>query len=467
MAALKAGAVPRAALHRHLKFMHDSKTYFSSVLALTILLGLFSINASAQTLLEKKLTASVESEATLDLTASAPGTSWEKSGSEAATVSIFVDGKKHQDAILFAGAKPFTYRLLLGRVAAGEHNVRIEFNRSQSAASVTTVNIADAKISLLDRHQPDFQMIAHAPILFARPDTIGKFSDVPLLMYCETLKESGKTILRYTVIFTNEDGGTQTAALMARWGRTTDIEWVVDVELDATGKVVNSTFQGASHVTTTFQGKREADHPLFLTATINNNFSDQGDSAMRFALRPISVDLSAHSREWVMDQNPWTYTVMAEEMIREGKITDERTLGARIGDLRNYLYVDVASTQQSGALFSFAVKLKNDPHWYTSDFGINSYKIERSGYFRTTIRLPKGTMLKQIERLAARCDLAGNPRSKEEIAKATAAQCEMGSINKVFFLNNGYQPGVSLPIKGSPIKILFGETVELPVGIGK
>jgi len=439
------------------------KTFFViGVTAMALLLA-FAQLVSAQTLIEKSFKVESEAEATLDLIASVPDTSWAKSGSEAATVSIFLDGKKHQDAILFAGAKQFTYRLLLGRVAIGEHSLRIELNRQQSAANAITVKIADAKVTLINNSHPDFQMLAHAPILFARPDTIGKFSDVPLLMYCETLKEAEKTTLRYTVIFSNEDGGTQTAALMARWGRTTDIEWVVDVELDANGRVVNSTFQGANHVTKTFQGKREAGHPLFLTETVNNNFSDQGDSAMRFTLRPISVDLSNHSREWVMDQNPWTYTVMAEEMTREGKITDERTLGARIGDLRNYLYVDVASTQQSGALFSFAVKLKNDPRWHTSDFGISSYKIERSGYFRTTVRLPKGTTLNQIERLAARCDLAGNPRSKEEIAKAAAAQCELGSINNVFFLNDSYQPGASLPIRVGAVKLLFGEAIDFPV----
>ncbi len=440
------------------------KTYWITITAALFLIVASQTTATAQTLVETKFTANIEAEAALDLIASVPGASWGKSGNEGATVSIFVDGQKHQDAILFAGAKQFTYYLLLGRVAAGEHSLRIEFNRQQSAANVTTVNIDDAKVTLINSSHPDFQMIAHAPILFARPDTIGKFSDIPLLMYCETIKEAGKTTLRYTVIFTNEDGGTQTAALMARWGRTTDIEWVVDVELDAQGHVINSTFQGANHVTKIFQGKREAAHPLFLTETVNNNFSDQGNSAMRFALRPISVDLSRHSREWVMDQNPWIYTVMAEEMTREGKITAELTLGARIGDLRNYLYVDAASAQQNGALFSVAVKLKNDPRWYTSDFGINSYKIERSGYFRTTIRLPKGTKLNQIERLAARCDLTGNPRSKEEIAKATAAQCELESINKVFFLNQSFQPGLSLTIGPSAAKLPFGEAIEFSVG---
>ncbi|MGE0882111.1 MAG: hypothetical protein AB7P14_01080 [Blastocatellales bacterium] len=443
---------------------HSSLKKFLLLNSLLFLLLALTSSASAQTLLEKKFTAASESEALLDLAASAPGTSWEKSGSEAATASIIIDGQKHQDLILFAGAKQFTYRLLLGRVAAGEHTLRVEFNRQQSAAQATIINIADAKITLLDSRHPEFQAIAHAPILFARPNTIGQFSDIPLLMYYETLRDGSLTTYRYTVIFSNEDGGTQTAALMARWGRTTDIEWVVDVQIDATGKVVASTFQGVNHETKIFQGRREADHPLFLTKSDNNNFSDEGESEMRFALRPIGVDLSRNSREWVMDQNPWTYSVMAEEMLREGKITTERTLGARIGDLRTYLYLDAASNQQNGALISFAVKLKGDPRWYTSDFGINSYKIDRSGYFRTTIRLPKGATLKKIERLAARCDLSGNPRSKEEIAKVTEAKCELNSVNKIFLLNDSFQPATSLPVHANPVRMPFGEAVDFPVG---
>src|SRR5262245_26275605 len=88
---------------------------------------------SAQTLLEKKFNASAESEALLDLTASAPGTSWRERGAEAAVATIYVDGQYHQDVILFAGAREFTYQLMLGRVGPGEHNLRIEFNRKQSA----------------------------------------------------------------------------------------------------------------------------------------------------------------------------------------------------------------------------------------------------------------------------------------------------------------------------------------------
>ena len=444
--------------------MQPFKTLVSTILTAAALVAAITFTGSAQTLLEKKFAAAAEAEALLDLTASAPGTSWVTAGAEAATAAIFVDDQKHQDVILFAGAKPFTYKLLLGRVAAGEHNLRVEFNRQQSAAKASTINVTDAKVTLVNRENPEFQALAHTPILFARPNTIGKFSDVPLMMYYETIREGALTTYRYTVIISNEDGGTQTAALMARWGRTTDIEWVIDVQLDAQGNVTSSTFQGVSHETKVFKGKREGDHPLMAIASDNNNFADDQESPMRFTLRPVGVDLSRHSREWVMDQHPWTYTVMAEEMIREGKITTERSLGVRIGDLRNYLYVDVASNQQNGGLFSVAVKLKGDGKWYASDLGINYYKIERSGYFRTTIRLPQGTKLNDVERLAVRCDLTGNPRSKEEMAKAVGATCEVKAINTVMMLDQESKPGPSLPVRFVPLTLHFGEASEVKIG---
>src|SRR5215475_5147643 len=140
----------------------------------------------AQTLLEKKFGAAAESEALLDLTASAPGTSWRERGAEAAVVTIYVDGQYHQDVILFAGARDFTYQLMLGRVTPGEHSLRVEFNRKESAAKATSVKIGDAKVTIIDRKHPEFQAIARAPIIYARPDTVGKFSDIPLVAYYES-----------------------------------------------------------------------------------------------------------------------------------------------------------------------------------------------------------------------------------------------------------------------------------------
>ena len=71
-----------------------------------------------------------------------------------------------------------------------------------------------------------------APIVYARPNTVGKFTDLPLLMWYEVVPTARGRQYRYSVIFSNEDGGTQTDRLMATWGRTTDIEFIYGVEVD-------------------------------------------------------------------------------------------------------------------------------------------------------------------------------------------------------------------------------------------
>jgi len=430
------------------------------LLAAALASGALHQAASAQTLLEKTFRVGAESEALLDLTAAAPGASWVESGKEAAVATLYVDGRYHQDVILFAGSRTFTYPVMLGHLAPGNHTLRVEFNRQQSAAKASTIEIKDAKISTVGRSQAEYQALALAPIIYARPNTIGRFSDIPLLMWYEVERDQMLTTIRYSLIFSNEDGGTQTNALMARWGRTTDIEWVYEAQLNSQGKLVAAIFQGVDHQTRQFQGKKEADHPLFSVASDNNNFSDDSQSEMRFAPRPIPFDLSHASREELMDRHPWTYQIMAEELQREGKINESSRVGQQIADPRHYLYLEAAAKQQ-GTAMSFAVKLKGDRKWYTSDLGINYYKIDRNGYFRTTVRLPAGVTMDKIERLAVRCDVAGDPRSRAEMNKVANAECELTAVNKVFLLDEHFQPGPSLPLHVPQLKLQFGEMVEL------
>jgi hypothetical protein len=431
---------------------------YALLLAVSFLLMTPSV-ISAQTLLEKKFTAPSESEALLDLTASAPGTSWRERGAEAAVITIYVDGQYHQDVILFAGSRAFAYQLILGRVGPGEHNLRVDFNRKQSATKATGVKIGDAKVTTIDRNHPEFQAVSRAPIIYARPDTVGKFSDIPLLAYYESERAGASDRFTYTVIFSNEDGGTQTTALMARWGRTTDIEWVCETRIGAEGEV-KTIFQGANHQNTQFAGKLEADHPLMFDATVNNNFSDHGQSEMRFAPRPLPFDARTASREEMMDRHPWTYQVMADEMIREGKITEERKPGQAINDLRNYVYFDIRSNQ-TGAALSVAVKLKGDPVWRASDWGIANYRIDRSGKFRTTALLPKRARLEEIERVVARCDVKGDPKSQSDLSQVPSASCDLRSINKIFVLDDDYMPGEPLKLSFRPLRIGSGEMVEI------
>ena len=147
--------------------------FFITVLLATI--------ANAQTLTEKTFKFDAEAEAILSLKASSPGADWATKDAEAAVVTLEVDGKYNQDVILFSGAENFEYRVLLGRFAAGEHKLRITLNSSQSASNAkkAVVNAATITPNKID-NKLESLMHAHAPILYARPDTVGKFSDVPV-----------------------------------------------------------------------------------------------------------------------------------------------------------------------------------------------------------------------------------------------------------------------------------------------
>ena len=435
--------------------------FFITVLLATI--------ANAQTLTEKTFKFDAEAEAILSLKASSPGADWATKDAEAAVVTLEVDGKYNQDVILFSGAENFEYRVLLGRFAAGEHKLRITLNSSQSASNAkkAVVNAATITPNKID-NKLESLMHAHAPILYARPDTVGKFSDVPVLMWYEIIHEGTTNTIRYSIIFTNEDGGTQTAALMARWGRVTDIEWICEIKFDEQGKIVSEVFQGTNHRTLPFAGRYEAQHPVYIVASRNNNFSDQLPEnlpALRFALAPVAFDTAHNSREVLMDQNPWTYRLMYDEMLREGKIaTDAEVIGAaglgiKMLDPRRYLYFDGSSTNTNSAL-SFAVKLKGDAKWYASDLGQSYFRIDRSGWFRSTVRLPKINHTNQIEQIVVRCEALPDTQARKQDFKPEPT-CAIETINKIFLLDEKFTPSASMQLKVKNTPLRFGEMLEI------
>jgi hypothetical protein len=376
----------------------------------------------------------------LDIKASSPGASWSRTGAEAAALLIEVDGTYNQDLFLWAGEKPFVYRVTLGRLERGPHTVVVRLNRPRSAPGATSAVVSSLiEQQLGGRHSEDDRLaIANSPILYQRPNTIDRFSDVPLLMYYETWHDGDNEVrVRYTIIFTNEDGGTPTAALMARWGRGTDIEWVYEVRFHD-GKIVAEIIQGVEHKTKAFLGTRTmGSHPLIQDASDNNNFSDVVASPIRFALRPIKADLNNASRESVMDLNPWTYRIMAEELTREDRIkTDPRDVNS-IVDPRTYLYVDVYAVQ-SGTVI--AVELTNkESKRVSSDAGIPRLRIERSGYFRTAIRLPSNDST-GIDSISVRC-YASEPAMPD-------AGCRQTELKGLFILDQNYRPQpLSFPVQ--------------------
>ncbi len=434
------------------------------------LLFCLSVTTCAQSLYERSFTLATDGEAQLTLTALSPNADWAVKGRETATVTVNVDGTYQQDLFLFGGAAAFTYQLSLGKLTAGQHQLQITHNVKQSAAQVGTPVIQAAAVqSYTSQDTRTQQAIAHAPVLVARLDTLGRFSDVPLLLSYEFVPGDALTI-RYAAVFTNEDGGTQTAALMARWGRATDIEWVYEVTLDAAGQISKAIYQGSNHRVLDFQGERLAQHPVLYVATVNNNFADQPfrkeAQTMRFALAPFEHDSLKATREALMDAHPWSHRVMAAEMLREGRIATKEDdiaglsgMRMKIAPFRRYLYLDFDGEVQNAGL-SFLVKLKGDAQWYASDLGNPTFRITRNGWVRTTVRLPKVVQPEQVERLAIRCDALPETFTNREAAPKEPL-CQVKAWGKMFLLKADDTPGVPLAFKTAPMSLRVGEMREV------
>jgi len=386
----------------------------------------------------------------LEIQARSPGASWAREGAEAAALLVFVDRIYNQDLLLWAGDELFEYRVMLGHLAKGKHTVSVALNLPRSARGAHLAEVKALRpLPFFPKRsniaEEDQIALAHSPVLYARANTIDHFTDIPLVMYYEILR-SGTTDLtvRYSAIFTNEDGGTQTLALMARWGRATDIEWVYEFRVQH-GKIIDETFQGVNHETKAFTGARTTgQHPLLAVASDNNNFSDLACSAVRFAPLAFRADLESATRESVMDKYPQTYRVMTEELQREHRISPVPSGINIIADPRDYFYIE-ASSEQSGAALGFDVKVAGQPDVFSSDLEDARLRIDRSGNFRTAVRLPHGVLPAAVENITARCQATLQP--------AGTRGCNHLKLLRVLMLDQSFvpraltlqaQPGASL-----------------------
>lgn len=340
----------------------------------------------------------------------------------ATAVDIAVDGEVNTTVLVFGKIGHPAYTALLHALPAGRHEitaVRSPFWTWPATSAPPTLAVTTASDSVI---------VAHAPALWLRADTIGLSTDLPLVLYAEDLRVNGTGVLRYSYIFSNEDGGTATAALLARWGRTTDIEMAYEEEWKD-GRMIVSRFQAPDHHVFEYKGSRQADHPLLLDATLNNVFLDRGRTGVRITMVPLLVDLRSATRESVMDGNPWVYRRMANELIEEGK-------AAVYGDVRDYLYVDAKLSLFDSAVAAAARSA--DGTWRASDRGLKDLAVDRNGWVRIAIPNSKN---------ATDVGFVCYP------TKPATGQCKV-EISRVLSLDGQYKPVVA---KGAG-------TVDLTVG---
>jgi CheY-like chemotaxis protein len=430
-----------------------SETLFAAIRRLVVALAFCTLWLPAQTREFPFKVTDARSEIVADVDLSSPGGDWALEGAEASTARLEVSGLPPHHVIAFGGPRRQTYSVFLGRLPPGGHTLKVSREVKQSAA-MARLEIYDARIREVKPGDTAWDIVAHAPVLYPRANTIGKFSDIPLLVYVTRAIDGGQRVLEYTVIFSNEDGGTSTRSLMARWGRPTDIEYVYRVWLDARGTPARTLIQTRNHKDVPYDGRREGFHPVLETVTDNNMVEPaRGFSTVRYQPLPVEVDLSQGSREIVMDQFPLTYAIAAKELMREGKLRPPgRAEDESISDPRRYLTVELKLAMENGAVQVFAER-RGSPHWFGSAAGRVEDFVFRSGWVRVAIELPPQANPDEITALAVQCMVNRDPRKKGE---PNTARCGVEAIGQVFFLGNDYMPRPSLRFAGAPAALEGG-----------
>jgi hypothetical protein len=404
-----------------------------------------------------RFTASRTGEALVSFTARAPGVSWGVAGHESAVVSAFVDGRYTTDLVVTSD-QPTPREFFLGRLGAGRHKLTLRLATDRTRGG-RMAHLDGVSFRVVTAGSREYAIAAHAPVVVGR--TLAQFggafqnayTDVPLIAWHEVAPQPDGTYrITYTIVWSNEDGGTglAPASLMARWGRTTDIEWiyaggVYQLDVDPAGNTVAGSefYQAPNHATLPFAGRYDGHHPILQTCTDNNNMCDQLDpvaqaTPMRFTVSTREELPAGAAREVMMDRNPWTYWVSAQEMNREGKTEatgDPAT--PDLSDARNYLYLVLKKTtvaaQNSNPWIGAAVgvKLFGDPTLYRSDHAQPGWSVQRDDPAATTVELPPGTTADQIERISVlRVPGTGD----------NGGSIRVEGIPRAMLLDRGYQP---------------------------
>jgi hypothetical protein len=386
--------------------------------------------------------------------------SWSEPGREAAALRVSVDGKYSQHILLTRGDAPADYPVTLGPLSQGPHTLTVDRDPELSAKSAGPAAIERVEIKILVRAMGDDWLAqSMAPILHARPNTVGRFTDVPILAWYEIVPTARGRQFRYSIVFTNEDGGTATDRLMATWGRTTDIEFVYGVEVDASGRVLAEEFQGPGHEVPPFKGSHEASHPVLFVSTDNNMVSEAGPQTPRFAPAPERFDLTNVSREVVMDRHPWSYAIAAQEMRREGKIVETAAPGSgKVPDLRRFAFVEACTDlENAGVVFSVRASVDGVARWYDSDRGVAEFRIVRTGCFRGAVPLPPAAGPPDAVRFRA-----FPPLPQKDKPPPPAGSVRLTRVNRMFMLGDDYLPRRStFSWTGSVVLPLDGEWLEI------
>lgn len=384
-------------------------------------------------------------------------TDWEDPVNPAAALSVSVDGRLASHVITYMGREFHHYEIHLGLITPG---VRVlEITRLDSAH--LDVRLVEVRVDAYEEDHAQFPVLAHAPVIFGRKEM--RYSDLPLLLahevrWFEALP--GQTprmkAIEYTVVYSNEAGGTPPAGLLHKWGRYSDIEWAYRVEFERDGKTrKRAYFQGPEHKTLPFRGGYENDQPALQVATLNNMLIDTLNTKLRFALPPRYRMPDDGLRERLMLQAPWSWRVCAKEARREQRQEKTLTDTTRLADLKNYLFIQFAAHPQipeteCGGFF--IAKFRRHHGEYVSHLWSPRLVIRSRQPFvrQTALPMPGGVTPEDLVRL-------------DFVANAASDKTVLTEIVNVFALDHNDLPRIWPPGWRGAIALDPGERVSFHV----
>ena len=413
--------------------------------------GIFPLAISPTGFQELPFSVAAPGEGVATLTMATVGTDWGTFGSESVVVTYDLDGAPLGQLVLYGGEPPTDYRVLLGALTAGDHTIGLHPEKAVSPNPKAPVSVtAAANVEAIAPPDARYAYTRYAPILLGIDTDLNKIgthpgnavSDTPLIIYASASHGVGVTTYVYTMIWSNEDAGTgiQPDVLNARWGRTTDIEDIIQVDVDdSTGNLIEARYRpDESGTDATFTGTlRGGTHPVIRTSTANGLIAQDGASTLAFGLVPYAYDDAGLPRELGMDLDPLSYLIMNKEMVREGKTEDPGLPNTkRLSDARNYLYVDYdIGVSVSGSVLRGVAEVAGVFYYSDHNLPISPALNPRfpSGIGRTAIELPPGTQIGDIQQYGVQ----GLGTMSGTLAYANA-----------FILDADYLPGTRLTYTG-------------------
>jgi hypothetical protein len=394
----------------------------------------------------------------------APGTSW--AYAEAAVVALDLDGAARQHLILAGGDEPVEYCRVLGRLPSGGHIVRLWIDRSLSAPSATLVELHAIRTGTVPGNHEAAAAWRHAPILHYRPGKERPESvttDTPLLLFYRPVSvcdgpgrgrasapaaaAHARRGIEYHAVFSHEDAGTDLTGLLAKWGHTTDIEWVYRVLWDEAGVTVREEFQGSGHRTMPFRGARAlGGHPVLQVSGRHGMVTDRVRCPFRAALAPVWRQPEDEPREAVMHAFPWTWRVSAQEVVRQVALEPiPMPATPAPADPRAYVFLHWKREPSGRIPLEAAVQIGDA--WYTSAWGRADLAFAGDDAEATAIKIPAAS--------------GASPTAVAVRALAAPAGPAGVRLVRAFVLDETYRPGPALAASGAAQLRLAGAWVPV------